>query len=275
MNMVKAVRNYFMLFAFLSMLLLTACGGGGGDGTSANPTSSHGNDSGINNALVGEWFIDSDEGKIVYPNKRNKVDYIGLKPDGRCLMISYYTTDYSTYEQTKEEIELEITASWSFSGGKLYLSIPGSNKIFFYASIQNNSLYLKDEDNLISIFSKRDQDYNDYYFSSVNTVFSGTWYLHSLSDRPIYANNQGKIDTLTLDPNGKCISIAYCSSIYDNYVQTLDNVEENISGYWSYNKGKLFLNDTSDGSVYITSAKIENDKLILRRENGLTLVYKK
>ncbi|MBQ2592017.1 MAG: hypothetical protein II567_01880 [Candidatus Riflebacteria bacterium] len=53
------------------------------------------------------------------------------------------------------------------------------------------------------------------------------------------------------------------------------SIEENISGNWSYNNGKLFFNDTSDGSVFLLNSKFENNNLILKNEEGFTLVYNK
>ena len=268
----RVVSMYFMLLAVLSLLLLTACGGGSGESNPVAPQNTNGT---TNKALIGDWYITLNEGRTVYPNKNAKMDYLGLKSNGNFKAIIFYLSEYSTYVQTKEEIELELTGTWSYTDSKLILKMTSGEEINLYASISNNKLNINDGTSPADVYEKKDNDFYDYYFSTTNANYVGTWNLDTVNGKTIYANNQGKKDYIILNANGKFSNISYYSTEYDNYIQTLDGIEENLSGNWSYNNGKLFFNDTSDSSVFLLTSKIENNNLILKNEEGFTLVYKK
>ena len=73
LNSNSLFRNFFLLMALISSLLLTACGGGGGGG---------GGGKGVNEAMVGTWYLNLEDGKPVVPNSKGEVSYMILKSDG-------------------------------------------------------------------------------------------------------------------------------------------------------------------------------------------------
>ena len=156
MNMVKVVRNYFMLFAFLSMLLLTACGGGGGDGDNNGNKSAENdyNTATVNSNLVGEWYLYSESGKIVKANDSGKTDLLNLKSNGNFNLVGYFSIEYSNYIQTNNNIEDNTTGTWSYSNGKLYLTSDGET-YWTYASISNNTLTIRNPDSNDSLVYKK------------------------------------------------------------------------------------------------------------------------
>ena len=187
--------------------------------------------------------------------------------------MSFYETEYSTYVQTGEELELDISGTWSYSNGKLNLKFSNGETLSAFASITNNQLNISDGTTPADIYEKRDQDYNDYYFSSINPTFVGNWHFYSVDNKLVQPNNSGNTDSLTINNNGTYSKTDYYSTEYDNYIQIQDNIETNITGYWSYNNGKIFFVDPYEHSFFATNAKIENNNLILGTTNSV--IYRK
>ena len=270
--MKKLVSKFLVIVSMFIVYFLVGCGGGSGSGS--NPVSSQNSGGNVNQAFVGDWYIIYDEGRTVYPNKKSKMDFFWLKSNGDFKAIVYYLNEYTTYVETKEEIEYELIGSWSYSDGKILLSVTTGDVITLFASISNNQLFINDGISPADVYEKRDEDFNDYFFSIVNNMFVGQWNIYIEDGKPIYANNQGITDSLMLYPNGIYEITEYDSAEYDNYIQTKDGIEEKLTGNWSYNNGKLFFNDPSDGSITVILAQIENNDLKLEG-NGTILLYKK
>ena len=268
------MKNKAFIFLFIfAAYLIVGCGGGGSD-SSYNPVSPQNSSNGnINQSLVGEWYEILYAGKTVYSNSKVKVEYLGLKSNGNFRLISFYETEYSTYVQTEEELELDISGTWSYSNGKLNLNTSDGETLSAFASIKNNQLNISDGTTPADVYEKRDQDYNDYYFSNVNPIFVGNWHFYSVDNKLVYSNNLGNTDSVTINNNGTYSKTDYYSTEYDNYIQIQDNIESNITGYWSYNNGKIFFVDPYEHSFFATNARLENNDLILGTTNSV--VYKK
>ena len=105
----------FVIISIFVLFFIVGCGGGGSDG---NPVSSQNTNGSINQNFVGNWYIVKDEGREVYSNTKLKVEYFGLYSNGTFRIISYYITEYSTYVRTQDQIEFDLTGTWSYSNGK-------------------------------------------------------------------------------------------------------------------------------------------------------------
>lgn len=258
----------FVIISIFVLFFIVGCGGGGSDG---NPVSSQNTNGSINQNFVGNWYIVKDEGREVYSNTKLKVEYFGLYSNGTFRIISYYITEYYTYVKTQDQIEFDLTGTWSYSNGKLNLKTTEGEFGSFYASISNNNLTLSDGSSPADVYEKRDEDYNDYYFSSINNSFVGNWYFSSVDSKSVIPNNFGNRDSLTINSNGTYSKLDYYSTEYDTYIQIQDSIESNVSGYWSYNNGKIFFVDS--GGFFTTKARVEGNSLILGTTNSV--VYKK
>ena len=259
----------FAILSIFTLFFIVGCGGGGSDG---NPVSTQNTSGSINQNFVGDWYIIKDEGRTVYSNSRLRVEYFGLKSNGTFRIISYYITEYSNYVQTQDQIEFDLSGNWSYSNGKLNIKTTDGETASFYVSISNNNLTLSDGTSPADVYEKRDKDYNDYYFSSINNSFVGNWYFSSVDGKTVLPNNSGNKDNLIINSNGTYSKLDYYSTEYDTYIQIQDSVESNISGYWSYNNGKLFFVEPSEG-FFATEARVEGNSLILGTTNSA--VYKK
>ena len=127
------LKNVALVFALLSTLLLTACGGGGGGG---------GGNSGItiNDAMVGTWYLNFEDGKPVVPNAQGKVDTMILKSDGTCKMTTYDLSnrDHPTYWETVGTGESN-NGTWGYANGRMYTTVDGVS-MNFPVSLDNDAL---------------------------------------------------------------------------------------------------------------------------------------
>ncbi len=114
-------RNLFLVVAVMSVLLLTACGGGGNGGKNSNNFSLS-----INEAMVGTWYLNLEDGKPVVPNANGKVDTMILREDGTCTMTEYVLSDYNhpTYWEVGAS-EGTDNGTWGYANGRLYTTVDG------------------------------------------------------------------------------------------------------------------------------------------------------
>ena len=145
-------RNLFLVVAVISSLLLTACGGGGGGG---------GGNSGkkVNEAMVGTWYLNSEDGKPVVPNNKGEVDTLILKADGTCTMKTYDLTDYGhpTYWEIAASVGTD-NGTWGYADGRLYITVDGEENSF-QTSLDNDALtmtgtYEDSTDTWTSVYKK-------------------------------------------------------------------------------------------------------------------------
>ena len=97
---------------------------GGGSSQPVSPT----NPTSItkNEALVGTWYLNYEDGKPVHTNSKGEVSSMILKSDGTCTMKDFDLTDYghSTYWEP-EGTAYNDSGTWSYSNGKLTTKIDG------------------------------------------------------------------------------------------------------------------------------------------------------
>lgn len=226
--MTKVLRKYFMLFAVLSMILLTACGGGGGDSDNNGNKSAENdyNTATVNSNLVGEWYLYSESGKIVKANDSGKTDLLNLKSNGNFNLIGYFSTEYSNYIQTNNNIEDNTTGTWSYSNGKLYLTSDGET-YYTYASINNNTLTIRHPDSNDSLVYKKstnsssgnsntnnDNNINNKLFSSLVT---------NLKPDNLYEYEFESNCVITGKNFGKTKKDLYLTSSFNKYQKKIDS----------------------------------------------------
>ncbi len=142
-------RNIFLLLALVSSLLLTACGGGGGGGGGGN----------INEAMVGTWYLNLEDGKPVVPNSKGEVDTMILKSDGTCSMKTFDLTNmnHSTYWEPEGTASSD-KGTWRYADGRLYIKIDGQ-EVSNAVSLDNGALtitgtYEDSSDTWTSVYKK-------------------------------------------------------------------------------------------------------------------------
>ena len=214
----RLIRMYFMLLAVLSMLLLTACGGGSEDGVSGavNSAENDYNNSNVNSSFVGEWYLYSESGKIVKANDSGKTDLLNLKSNGTLNIVGYYSTEYSNYIQTNNNIEDNTAGTWSYSNGKLYLTSEGET-YYTYASLSNNTLTIRHPDTNDSlVYKKANSSTNNNNLTPVIDYADLESYWISDYRINIYGNNfseSGKLE----------ISYIYKNEIKEEIVMSYDD----------------------------------------------------
>lgn len=146
-------RNLFFIVAVISALLLTACGGGGGGGNGGGLSLT------INDAMVGTWYLNYEDGKPVVPNSKGEVDKIVLRSDGTCSMTEYTLTtkNHPTYWEV-EYSEGTDNGTWGYSDGRLYTTVDGIS-MNFPVTLDNDSLtitgtYQDSTETWISVYKK-------------------------------------------------------------------------------------------------------------------------
>ncbi len=196
-------RNIFLLMALISSLLLTACGGGGGGGG--------GGGKGVNEAMVGTWYLNFEDGKPVVPNSKGEVSYMILKSDGTCTMKDFDLTDYGhpTYWEITTS-EGTDKGTWSYADGRLYVKIDGE-EISVPVSLDNGKLtitwtYEDSKETYTSVYKKtkygESQDSGGGSSQPVNPsnplsdtekALIGKWYLNYSDQFHILPDSEGNV----------------------------------------------------------------------------------
>lgn len=127
------IKNVALVFALLSTLLLTGCGGGGGSGNSGIR---------VNEAMVGTWYLNMEDGKPVVPKANGDVDTMILRSDGTCTMKEFDLSnrDHPTYWETEGTGESD-NGTWGYADGRLYTTVDGVS-MSFPVSLDNDALTL-------------------------------------------------------------------------------------------------------------------------------------
>lgn len=146
-------RNLFFIVAVISALLLTACGGGGGGGNGGGLSLT------INDAMVGTWYLNFEDGKPVVPDANGKVNTMILRDDGTCTMTEYVLNNYnhSTYWEVGASDGTD-NGTWGYADGRMYTTIDGISGNF-PVTLDNDSLtitgtYQDSTETWISVYKK-------------------------------------------------------------------------------------------------------------------------
>ena len=262
-------RNLFFVVAVISCLLLTACGGGGGGG---------GGGKGVNDAMVGTWYLNLEDGKPVVPNAKGQVDTLVLKSDGTCSMTVYVLSDKN---QTYWEVgasEGTDKGTWSYADGRLYIKIDGEENSF-PVSLDNGKLtitstYEDSKDTWTSVYKKtkygESQDSGGGSStavapvdSTINQKLVGTWYLNEEDGKPVVPNSKGEAGTMILNSDGSCSMTDYglTDKNHTSYWETQQS-EGAEKGKWKYSNNKLCI--TIDGVERSFETSISNDTLTIK-----------
>ena len=147
--MKRSFRNLFFVVAVISSLLLTACGGGGGGGNIAIT---------VNDAMVGTWYLNIEDGKPVVPNNKGEVDTMILRADGTCSMTEYVLTDKNVTYWDVGESEGTDNGTWGYAAGRMYTTVDGIS-MSFPVTIDNDALtitgtYENSTDTWTSVYKK-------------------------------------------------------------------------------------------------------------------------
>jgi len=296
LNSNSLFRNFFLLMALISSLLLTACGGGGGGG---------GGGKGVNEAMVGTWYLNFEDGKPVVPNAKGEVDTMILKSDGSCLITDYVLSDKN---QTYWEVgasEGTDKGTWSYADGRLYVKIDGE-EISAPVSLDNGKLtitgtYEDSTDTWTSVYKKTKYGSEDLSEGSgggssqpvvpeqtnhtnggsssvtnINQALVGTWYLNYEDGKPVHTNSKGEVSSMILKSDGTCTMKDFDLTDYGHSTYwELEGTAYNDSGTWSYSNGKL--TTKIDGYTMTISVTLKDGALTLNgtEPEPWTSVYKK
>ena len=283
-------RNLFLVVAVISSLLLTACGGGGGGG---------GGGKGLNEAMVGTWYLNLEDGKPVVPNSKGEVSYMILKSDGTCTMKDFDLTDYGhpTYWEITTS-EGTDKGTWSYADGRLYVKIDGE-EISVPVSLDNGKLtitwtYEDSKETYTSVYKKTKYGSEDSSEGSgggssqpvtptndgssnggssnggsstavkptTNQELVGTWYLNYEDFKPVVPNSKGEVSSMILKSDGTCTMKDFDLTDYghSSYWEP-EGTADSVTGKWSYSNGKL--TTVIDGYTMTVSATLNNDTLEL------------
>jgi hypothetical protein len=278
-------RNLFLVIAMISSLLLTACGGGGGGG---------GGGKGVNEAMVGTWYLNFEDGKPVVPNSKGQVDSMTLKADGSCTMKSFDLTNYGhpTYWEIEGSGETD-KGTWSYADGRLYVKIDGEENSV-PVSLDNGKLtltcsYEDSNETYTSVYKKTkygdDEDSGGGSSQPVSPTnptsitkndLVGTWYLNYEDGKPVHTNSKGEVSSMILKSDGTCIMKDFDLTDYGHSTYwEQEATVYNDTGTWSYSNGKL--TTKIDGYTMTISVTLKDGALTLNgtEPEPWTSVYKK
>ena len=287
LNSNSLFRNIFLLMALISSLLLTACGGGGGGGGGK----------GVNEAMVGTWYLNFEDGKPVVPNAKGEVSYMILKSDGTCTMKDFDLTDYGhpTYWEITTS-EGTDKGTWSYADGRLYVKIDGE-EISVPVSLDNGKLtitwtYEDSKETYTSVYKKTKYGSEDSSEGSgggssqpvaptnptsiTKNDLVGTWYLNYEDGKPVYTNSKGEVSSMILKSDGTCTMKDFDLTDYGHSTYwEPEGTAYNDSGTWSYSNGKL--TTKIEGYSMSVSITFNNGALTLNgtEPEPWTSVYKK
>lgn len=108
----------------------------------------------------------------------------------------------------------------------------------------------------------------------INQNFVGDWYIIKDEGRTVYSNSKLRVEYFGLKSNGTFRVISYYITEYSNYVQTLDQIEFDLTGNWSYSNGKLNIIST-EGETASLYASLSNNNLTISDGTSPADVYEK